>query len=47
MEDIEQKKQSKWEAWFKRIGLIGFLFFFIKGLLWIGVAVFAGKTLFD
>jgi hypothetical protein len=27
-------------AWFKRIGLAGFLFFLIKGLVWI--AVFAG-----
>jgi hypothetical protein len=31
----------------KRAGLLGFLFFLIKGLMWIGVAVFAGKAIFD
>lgn len=28
------------KAWLKRIGVAGFLFFLIKGLIWIGV--FAG-----
>lgn len=23
------------KAWFKKLGLIGFLFFFVKGLLWL------------
>lgn len=28
----------------KRIGLAGFLFFLLKGLVWIGVFYFAGKS---
>ncbi len=47
MEETKQQEQSNWKRWFKRIGMIGFLFFLIKGLLWIGVAVFVGKALFD
>lgn len=31
----------------KRFGLGAFLFFLIKGLAWIGVALLAGKALFD
>lgn len=27
-------------AWFKKIGIAGFLFFLVKGLVW--VAIFAG-----
>jgi len=28
---------SKTKQWFKRIGIIGFLFFFIKGLVWLAI----------
>jgi hypothetical protein len=31
---------EKQQQWFKRLGVAGFLFFLIKGLVWI--AVFAG-----
>lgn len=31
---------KKFNDWLKRLGLAGFLFFFIKGLIWL--AVFAG-----
>ena len=31
---------KKFNDWLKRLGLDGFLFFFIKGLIWL--AVFAG-----
>jgi len=34
---------SKVRTWFKKIGIAGFLFFLIKGLVWIGVFLFAGK----
>lgn len=34
---------SKFKTWFKKVGIAGFLFFFIKGLVWIGVFLFAGK----
>jgi hypothetical protein len=33
------------KEWLKRIGLAGFLFFFIKGLLWIAVFAGLGKYL--
>ena len=45
--ETENKQESKLKFWMKRIGVAGFLFFLIKGLMWIGVAVFAGKALFD
>lgn len=35
----EDKKPAKYK-WLKRLGIAGFLFFFIKGLAWIGVALF-------
>lgn len=28
---------SKFKTWFKRVGLLGFLFFFIKGLVWLAI----------
>lgn len=31
------------KAWLKRIGVAGFLFFLIKGLIWIGVFAGMGK----
>lgn len=32
--------------WIKKLGIIAFLFFFIKGLIWIGIAlaIFLGLT---
>jgi hypothetical protein len=39
----KEAKNTKWKDWFKKIGLAGFLFFFIKGLVWIGVFIFAKK----
>ncbi len=47
MNQAENTKQPKWRHWLKRAGVAGFLFFLIKGLLWLGVAAFAGKALFD
>jgi len=38
------KEQSATKKWLKRFGLAGFLFFLIKGLVWIGVALFAAKS---
>jgi hypothetical protein len=46
-EPIQNTGESKVKLWLKRVGVVGFLFFLIKGLLWIAVGVFAGKTLFD
>lgn len=34
---------EKARLWFKRLGLIGFLFFFIKGLIWLAIFLGLGK----
>jgi hypothetical protein len=38
-----QDRKSKLAAWLKRIGVAGFLFFLIKGLVWIGIFIWAGR----
>ena len=40
-EKVDNKKSIS--AWLKKIGVAGFLFFLIKGLVWIYVFVQAGK----
>lgn len=37
----EKAKPTGLKKWLKRFGVVGFWFFFIKGLLWIVVAVAA------
>ncbi len=34
------KREGGSAEWLKRIGIAGFLFFLIKGIIWIGVALF-------
>jgi len=36
----EQSDKKSIAKWFKRLGLAGFLFFLIKGLIWIAVFYF-------
>ena len=36
---------EKFTMWLKRFGLAGFLFFFIKGLVWLAIFFGAGKLL--
>ena len=36
-ETEENKNTNKFTKWIKRFGVAGFLFFFIKGLLWLVV----------
>jgi hypothetical protein len=42
-EQGNQEKALKRKKWLKRAGIAGFLFFLIKGLAWIAVALFAWK----
>lgn len=37
----QNKQDKKWyqSTWLKRIGLLGFLFFLIKGFIWIAIWV--------
>lgn len=37
----DTKKESKAKNWLKKFGIAGFLFFFVKGLVWIGVFIAA------
>jgi len=39
----ENKNKSKLTTWIKRIGFWGFLFFLIKGLVWLAVGYFIIK----
>lgn len=39
-------KREKIGAWIKKIGLIGFVFFLIKGLLWLLIPYLIAKGLF-
>jgi hypothetical protein len=40
------EKSSRLRKWLKRFGLLGFLFFLIKGLVWLTLFFFAGNELF-
>lgn len=37
----EAVKESKAKSWLKKLGIAGFLFFLVKGLIWIVVAAAA------
>ena len=41
----EEKKQKSVIKWIKKLGVLGFLFFFVKGLVWLAVLYF-GVQLF-
>jgi hypothetical protein len=41
MEPANENKTPKWRIWLKRAGVAGFLFFLIKGLIWVGIFVAA------
>jgi len=38
---MEESRKSKTVQWLKRMGIAGFLFFLIKGLVWIALAYFS------
>jgi len=42
-EGEKNKKGARLKMWLKRIGLVGFLFFLLKGLLWLVAAYFIVK----
>jgi hypothetical protein len=46
--DSETPPEKKgWKEWLKRIGILGFLFFLIKGLVWLVIFFFAGSKMFE
>lgn len=38
---------EKFKYWLKRLGIAGFLFFFIKGLIWLAIFLGLGEVLLD
>jgi len=42
-----KQKNRNFKLWLKRIGWAGFLFFLIKGLIWLAFFWFAGEKLFN
>lgn len=40
-------RKEKIKQWLKRLGLAGFLFFLIKGLIWLGIFLGVGSFLFS
>jgi hypothetical protein len=38
---------KKWQLWLKRTGWVGFLFFLIKGIVWLVLFYFAGKAVVE
>ena len=40
-------KFDKLKFWFKKLGFVGFLFFFIKGILWLIIPYLVAVGLFD
>lgn len=35
------EKKSKFKVWLKRVGFWGFMFFLIKGLVWLGIFAYS------
>ena len=46
MDEPEKKMSCPARKW-KRVGMIAFLFFFVKGLVWLGLAVAGAWWAFD
>jgi hypothetical protein len=50
MSEEQNKKENPAIKWLKRLGLAGFMFFFIKGLIWLAlfiVAAYFGYNAFE
>lgn len=43
---MDTRKPSHKITWIKRIGILGFLFFLIKGLVWLFIFLGLGKLIF-
>ncbi|UKN01599.1 hypothetical protein K6119_17900 [Paracrocinitomix mangrovi] len=37
------KSLSKLKVWIKRIGVVGFIFFLVKGLVWLAIFLGVGR----
>lgn len=44
---MQLRPSSKFKTWLKRVGWLGFLFFLIKGLLWLIIPYLIAKGVFS
>lgn len=42
---VPHKGRSKFKLWMKRVGIAGFFFFLVKGLIWIAIFVFGAEAI--
>ena len=42
-QNIDQKEESKFKIWLKRVGIGGLIFFTVKGIVWLFIIFWAGK----
>jgi hypothetical protein len=47
METSKEPSGNKLKTWLKRVGIVGFLFFLIKGLVWLALFFFVGKSIWE
>jgi hypothetical protein len=47
MNEETDKKNSRAARWIKRLGMAGFLFFLIKGLIWLALIIGAAYFGYD
>lgn len=45
--DVVHQKKAGMVAWLRRLGVAGFLFFFLKGLAWLAVPALLAKRAID
>jgi hypothetical protein len=43
---VPHKQRNSFKQWMKRVGVVGFLFFLIKGLLWLIVPYLIARGFF-
>jgi hypothetical protein len=43
---VPEKQRKGFKVWFKRMGILGFLFFLVKGLLWLIIPYLIAKGFF-
>jgi hypothetical protein len=44
---MKEQKKKEFVTWLKRFGIAGFVFFLLKGLIWLAVFFFAGSKIFE
>ncbi len=42
---VSHKGRSKFKVWMKRVGIVGFFFFLIKGLIWVAIFMFGAEAI--